>query len=193
MSFVLFATRDVKQESLGFSPAELVFGHTVRGPLKVFKEHLMSCSSPKTNVSEFVSQCRERLHRATELAREALSSSQESMKKRFDKKAVERQFQPGDQVLVLLPTPGSAFTARFSGPFVVESKVSEVDYVIHTPERRRKTRLCHINMLKLYHSREAAQGESDNTPETAVPDVTSASLVCVGAMDDDGLTRFSDA
>ena len=29
--FVLFAICDAKQESLGFSPAELVFGHNVRG------------------------------------------------------------------------------------------------------------------------------------------------------------------
>ena len=32
--FVLFAIRDAKQESLGFSPAELVFGHKMRGPLR---------------------------------------------------------------------------------------------------------------------------------------------------------------
>ena len=36
--FVLFASREAIQESLGFSPFELVFGHTVRGPLKVVKE-----------------------------------------------------------------------------------------------------------------------------------------------------------
>ena len=35
--FALFALRETVQESLGFSPAELVFGHTVRGPLKVLK------------------------------------------------------------------------------------------------------------------------------------------------------------
>ena len=35
---LLFATREVVQESLGFSPFELVFGHTVRGPLKALKE-----------------------------------------------------------------------------------------------------------------------------------------------------------
>ena len=33
--FVLFAIRETIQESLGFSPADLVFGHTPRGPLKV--------------------------------------------------------------------------------------------------------------------------------------------------------------
>lgn len=43
--FVLFAIRDAKQESLRFSPAELVFGHNVRGPLKVLQEQLV-CSSP---------------------------------------------------------------------------------------------------------------------------------------------------
>lgn len=36
--FVLFAIQDARQESLGFSPAQLVFGHNVRGPLKVLKE-----------------------------------------------------------------------------------------------------------------------------------------------------------
>lgn len=36
--FVLFAAREAVQESLGFSPSELVFGHTPRGPLKSMKE-----------------------------------------------------------------------------------------------------------------------------------------------------------
>ena len=87
--FVLFAIRDAKQESLGFSPAELVFGHNVRGPLKVLKEKLVCSSPPKTNVLDFVSQCRERLHHATKLAKESLASSQVSMKERFDKRAVK--------------------------------------------------------------------------------------------------------
>ncbi|XP_033963931.2 uncharacterized protein [Pseudochaenichthys georgianus] len=48
---VLFAAREAVQESLGFSPAELVFGHEVRGPLRVLKEHLIMptktvCSIP---------------------------------------------------------------------------------------------------------------------------------------------------
>ena len=35
---LLFTARDVVQESLGFSPFELVFGHTVKGPLKLLRE-----------------------------------------------------------------------------------------------------------------------------------------------------------
>jgi hypothetical protein len=72
------------------------------------------------------------------------------MKRRFDKKAVVRNFLPGEKVLVLIPVPGSALSARFSGPYLVKNKVGDTDYIIHTPERRRKTRLCHVNMLKPY-------------------------------------------
>ena len=38
ISFLLFAMREAIQASLGFSPFELVFGHTPRGSLKLPKE-----------------------------------------------------------------------------------------------------------------------------------------------------------
>ena len=42
LPFLLFAARDSVQESLGISPNELVFGHTVRGPLKLIKDKWLS-------------------------------------------------------------------------------------------------------------------------------------------------------
>ncbi len=158
LPFTLVAIRDAKQESLGFNPSELVFGHNVRGPLKVLKEKFM-CDSFKTTIVDFVSQCKERLSQTTSLAKKALASSQSGMKEQSCRATVEQQFQPGDKVLVLLPMPGSALSAWFSGPYMVESKLSDTDYVIPIPDRKRKKRLCHIKMLKLYHSREAVQRE----------------------------------
>ena len=38
---LLFVGRESIQVSLGFSPFELVFGHTPRGPLKLLKEALL--------------------------------------------------------------------------------------------------------------------------------------------------------
>ena len=35
---LLFAYREVPQESLGFSPFELLYGRTVRGPMSILKE-----------------------------------------------------------------------------------------------------------------------------------------------------------
>ena len=62
--FVLFVISETVQESLGFSPADLVFGHTPRGPQKV-KEHIISptpSSAPK-NVLDYVSKMRETARR----------------------------------------------------------------------------------------------------------------------------------
>lgn len=107
--FAVFSACEAVQESLGFSPAGLVFGHTPRGPLKSLQEKFMSStSSPPINVLDFVCQFRERLHRAHLITRESLSYSQSAMKHRFDRSAVSQQFQVGDQVLALLPIPGSA-------------------------------------------------------------------------------------
>ena len=62
-----------------------------------------------------------------------------------------------NQVLVLLPLQGHSLSARFSGPYRVAKKLSDVDYVIHTPDHRRRSSMCRINMLKAYHSRDLTQ------------------------------------
>ena len=55
-----------------------------------------------------------------------------------------------ETLFVFLPIPGSALQAKFTGPYVIEKKLSETDYVLRTPDRRRKTCVCHVNMLKPY-------------------------------------------
>ncbi len=172
---VLFAVRETVQESLSFSPAELVFGHQVRGPLKVLKEHMLLVdSSPSVNVLDYVSNFRDRLHAACSLARESLANAQKGMKRRFDRKAVARSFMPGDEVLVLLPVLGSSLSARIYGPYVVKKKMSETDYMISTPDRKRQTHVCHINMLKAYHVRESPVGKASE--QIAGPAVSSVAV-----------------
>ena len=70
----------------------------------------------------------------------------------YDQKSVLRKFQSGDEVLVLLPV-ATGLQAKFSGPYVVDRKLTDTDYVIKTSDRRRKARVCHVNMLKYYSSR----------------------------------------
>ena len=89
---LLFAVRDAVQESLGFSSFELVYGHSVRGPLKLLKERLL-CDDEQTNVLEYVSTFRERIHKAWEVARQNLSDSQEKVKSWYDRKSKERNFE----------------------------------------------------------------------------------------------------
>ena len=52
--WILFASRDAIQASLGFSPFQLVFGHNVRGPLKLIKERWTGLNFlPTENHTEF--------------------------------------------------------------------------------------------------------------------------------------------
>ena len=88
---LLFAVRESVQESLGFSPFELVFGHSVRGPLKHLKEQWLS-RNPEINLLDYVSTFRNRLSKACELARQNLKTSQAKMKQNYDKKSRERNF-----------------------------------------------------------------------------------------------------
>uniref|UniRef100_A0A8C1RAG5 Integrase catalytic domain-containing protein n=1 Tax=Cyprinus carpio TaxID=7962 RepID=A0A8C1RAG5_CYPCA len=188
---LLFAIREAVQESLGFSPAELVFGHTVRGPLKMLKENLLSLESkPKMNVIDYVSKFRERMHKACSVARESLELAQKKMKCRYDRKSVPRTFNKGDQVLVLLPMVGSALSARFSGPYEVVRKISNTDYVIGTPDRKRKTRVCHVNMLKTFHNREAVQNvllADEITVPVSSPVLVACAAVEIADPEDDGV------
>ena len=75
---LLFAVRESVQESLGFSPFELVFGHTVRGPLKLLKEKFLSNNDSSLNLLQYVSDFKDRLSRACEAARTNLVSTKEN-------------------------------------------------------------------------------------------------------------------
>jgi len=152
---LLFSIRDTYHESLGFTPFEMLYGHTIRGPLQMLYEvWIGSIDKSETSVLKHVIDLKEQMQTVREVSQEVLLQNQNKMKTWFDKKARERSFNPGDEVLVLFPLVNQALSAKFQGPYVVKEKVNAVDYVISTPDRKKKTQLCHINMLKEYHSRE---------------------------------------
>ena len=66
-SLLLFAVRESVQKSLGFSPFQLVFGHSVRGPLKLLNENWLSENTESLNLLDYVSKFRNKLKKAYEL------------------------------------------------------------------------------------------------------------------------------
>ena len=163
---LLFAVRESVQESLGFSPFELVFGHTVRGPLKLLKEKFLSDDDSSLNLLQYVSDFKNRLSKACEAARSNLKSAQSKMKLCYDENTQDRNFEPGDKVFALLPIPGKPLQARYYGPYTVDKKLSDVNYIVNTPGRRKQKQLCHINMLKKYIDRDSSVISSVNLVNT---------------------------
>ena len=64
ISLLLFEVRESVQESLGFSPFELVFGHSVHGPLKLLKENWLSENTESLNLLDYVSKFRSKLKKS---------------------------------------------------------------------------------------------------------------------------------
>ena len=145
---LLFAVRESVQESLGFSPFELVLGHTVRGPLKFLKENFFSDDDSSLNLLQYVSDFKNRLSKACKAARSNLKSAQRRMKLRYDENSQDRNFEPGDNVLALLPIPGKPLQARYYGPYTVDKKLSDVNYIVNTPGRRKQNNYVISTCLK---------------------------------------------
>ena len=172
LPYVLFAYREVPQASTGFSPFELLYGRSVRGPLSVLKESWQAAESQDVSVVSYILDIREKLQQMSKLVEQNLTKAQMDQKYWYDKNARHREFQPGDQVLVLLPTSTSKLLAQWQGPYEVVKRIGEVDYLIDMHDRRRKRRVFHVNMLKLFHCLtenteislwvEEQSGESDN-------------------------------
>ena len=123
------------------------------GPLLLLKEKWLDEDPEKISVLKYVATFKDWLFRAGQMAKRNLQESQSKMKVWYNRKAKSRCFEPGDRVLVLFPVVGNPLQAKYSGPYKVVKKISHTNYLVKTPDRRKETQLCHINMLKAYHEK----------------------------------------
>ena len=146
---LLFAYRD----SLGFSPFELLYGRTVRGPMQILKELWTDeTTDPEVKTTyQYVIDLRDRLEETCMLAHNELEKSSTRYRRYFNKKAKDRQLKVGDQVLLLLPKYKNKLEMMWQGPNRIVEKLGSLDYRIKMDNGKVKT--FHINMLKKYLGR----------------------------------------
>ena len=148
----MFAYRSTVQKGTGFSPFELLYGRTVRGPMDILRE-LWTKEEKSDDLKityQYVIELREKIEETCKLAAEELGRTAAVNKKYFDKKAKYRSFEPGDKVLLLLSSSSNKLQLAWKGPFVVVQKVNDLDYKIQLAN---KIRTFHGNMLKKYEER----------------------------------------
>ena len=129
-----------------FSPFQLLYRRTVRGPGTILKElwtKEVNIPEVKTNY-EYVTELRESLRDSLKLAWEELQKSQKRCKKHYNKKAKPRHLEVGDEVLILLPTESNKLLMQWRGPYIGESRVGASDYRVKMGS---KTKMYHVNML----------------------------------------------
>lgn len=182
IGLLLFAIRDCKQESLGFSPNELVFGHEICGPLKMLKDSWLD-NSEQVTLSAYMENFTKKLKGIRNFAEENLRQAQTVMKENFDRKSENRTFEVGDNVLLLLPTYKTPLQAKYEGPYEVLKKCSSDRYIIKTPGRRKSERVVHANNMKFLKQRPAvmvaqAHTSTDEDPfQPTSPNLSNSSIL----------------
>ncbi|XP_038052264.1 uncharacterized protein LOC119724977 [Patiria miniata] len=156
---LLFAYREAPQASLGFSPFELLYGRTIRGPMSILRDLWTGETKEEDTRTtyQYVIDLKNRLRETCELAQQSLNKAQIRQKKYYDKRSRDRQFKVGDEVLLLLPTDSNKLLLQWKGPFPVVAKQGNLDYQI---DMNGTVKTFHANLLKLYVRRvEAARNE----------------------------------
>ncbi len=82
-------------------------------------------------------------------------------------------------MLVLLPLPGSISNAKFSGPYLVERKLNDTNFLVVTPDRKCKSCVCHVNRVKTYVDMAHSKVTADQSECSPLP----ASIATVGVME----------
>jgi hypothetical protein len=119
LPYLLFAYREVPQESTGFAPFELLYGRRVRGPLDVLREVWSGEEVENVSVAAHVIQMRDRLQEMSSIARENLVKAQKKQKRYYDERARPQALEVGDKVLVLAPTKCSKLQLEWAGPYSI--------------------------------------------------------------------------
>ncbi|CAJ0960675.1 unnamed protein product [Ranitomeya imitator] len=175
LPYLMFSIREVPQASTGFSPFELLYGRHPRGLLDIAKETWEVEVTPHRSVIEHVALMQQRIAKVMPIVKEHLLQAQEAQARVYNRSARVRQFNPGDRVLVLVPTVESKFLAKWQGPYEVVEKLGEVNYKIHQPGRRKPFQVYHVNLIKPWQDREPTVTPSLlSNPEDEVGAVTIA-------------------
>lgn len=148
LPYLLFAYREVPQASIGFSSFELLYGRTVRGPLDVVKESWEANKKSNENVVSYILAVQDKLAAMADLVMENMKKAQDKQKYWYDRNARETTLEPGERVLVLLPTSSNKLLAQWQGPYMVEKRISNVTYQVDMRNKKKRHRVFHINMLR---------------------------------------------
>jgi RNase H-like domain found in reverse transcriptase/Reverse transcriptase (RNA-dependent DNA polymerase)/Integrase zinc binding domain/Integrase core domain len=153
LSAALFAYREVKHESLGYSPFELLYGRKVRGPLQILKALWSSEQTTPDEVKstyKHVIELRNRLEETCKLAQEQLKRAKIIQKSNYDKGSVARSFRKNDKVLVLQPRRQNKLLLKWKGPYEIVERINQVNYKVNV---RGKVKTMHANRMKRFIER----------------------------------------
>ena len=117
----------------------------MQGPLDLLKRcwEGSQVATSGQGIVQYIIQMRDRLEQYREEARANLLQAQ---KRGYDQHARHREFEPGQKVLLLLPSSTSKLLAPWQGPYLIGRKMGPVTYEVLHPDKGKKRQAYHVNL-----------------------------------------------
>ena len=96
LPYLLFAYREVPCQSTGYSPFELLYGRTERGPLSLITESWIGKEALEKNTISSILETRRRLSEMQNIVQRVTNKSQAKQKRIYDQRSSHRKFNIGD-------------------------------------------------------------------------------------------------
>ena len=103
------------------------------------------------SVSEFLAELQTQIQEIHDYADDHADVEQQRYTDQYNKRAVDKHFQVGQQVIVLIPDSTNKFLSRWQGPGTVVSVKSPYSYLVELEQGQ--CRWLHANKLRPYHAR----------------------------------------
>ena len=155
LDFILWALREVPNETTGTPPWVLAFGHLPRGPLAILKEAWCGEVDLPFNLgkgtAEFLKELHDKLKVAQSYAESHTAKVQSRYATRYNLRSKDKHFDVGEQVLVLSPnSTASSVFSRWKGPATVVDVKSPYSYIVEYNGGRQHV---HANKLRKFNVR----------------------------------------
>ncbi|UYV66605.1 hypothetical protein LAZ67_4002285 [Cordylochernes scorpioides] len=155
LPFITHAYNTTIQETTGYSPFFLMFG---REPTSLLDDRNISVDIDKDDYDEYIKHHLDKINRTRKLVINNTIKTQERMKKNYDKKHMERSYEPGELVAVWTPIRKigkcEKLLRKYFGPYRILKKLSNVNYLIEPKDNPGQDPLIvHVSRLKPYFER----------------------------------------
>ncbi|UYV83011.1 K02A2.6-like, partial [Cordylochernes scorpioides] len=155
LPFITHAYNTTIQETTGYSPFFLMFG---REPTSLLDDRNISVDIDKDDYDEYIKHHLDKINRTRKLVINNTIKTQERMKKNYDKKHMERSYEPGELVAVWTPIRKigkcEKLLRKYFGPYRILKKLPNVNYLIEPKDNPGQNPLIvHVSRIKPYFER----------------------------------------
>jgi len=153
LEYVLWALREIPNETMGVLPWVMVFGHLPRGPLAVLKKSWCGGKTLSLNLgkstTDFLNDLRQKLAIAQNYAQSHSDREQHRYVTRYNLRSADKHFTVGEQVLILYKdSTASRVFSRWKDPATVVEVISSYSYLVEMDGARR---VFHANHLRKFY------------------------------------------